>query len=103
MKHIYLGLFLSGGFICTLNFYLSWIRYPLFRISGERTDYRHISGLPILGSVLVVGSLVIFQTPHWAIIAGAILAALDSGGIHWFIGIMVWHHLRSLKASQREC
>lgn len=103
MKHIGLLLFLSGGFICTLNFYLCCIRYPLFRISRERTDYRHISGLPILGSVLVVSSLMIFQTPQWAIVAGVILAGLDTGGIQWFIGVMVWHHLRSLKASQPGC
>ncbi|MFZ0806056.1 MAG: hypothetical protein WAN03_07725 [Candidatus Sulfotelmatobacter sp.] len=43
-----------GGSICTLNFYLSYIRSLLFRLAGRQAEFRFISGLPIVGSLAVI-------------------------------------------------
>jgi hypothetical protein len=101
MKNLYLAIFLVGGFICVMNFYLSFVRYALSRIVHGRNGYRHISGFPIIGSLLVVASLLVAHMPRWISLVGLTLAALDTGGIHWFIGVVAWHHIRSADASQR--
>ena len=81
------ALVVLGGFFCALNAYLSWLRYPLHRLRGRRPEeYRHASGAPVVGSLfLLIG---------WY--GGArgdgdldglvwVLAAVDTGGLHWFL------------------
>jgi len=96
-------LFAAGGFVCLLNAYLSWLRYPLFRLrGGQPDDYRWVSGFPWIGSLLVVvawggeireqGSLAL-DVLAWS------LVAVDTGGIHWFLLIMV---CQGLKGRSRE-
>ena len=91
-----------GGFICGLNFYLSYIRYLLFRLAGRRAEFRFISGVPIVGSLIVILSLVGFHLPRWAWIVGIALAALDTGGIHWFVGSVAWHEMKNAAGSKSE-
>jgi len=91
-----------GGFVCALNVYLSYIRYLLFRLAGRRAEYRFISGVPIVGSLAVIVTLVCFQFPGWALIVGIVLAALDTGGLHWFAGSMVWHAMKNASGSPSE-
>lgn len=91
LSYVLLGL---GGAICAFNFYLSVLRYPLCALRGRAGEYRWMSGLPLVGSALVVLSLVLAQLPSWAVLGGATLAALDTGGIHWFAGVMAWQTLK---------
>jgi len=84
---IFLGL---GGFICALNFYLSFVRYPLLRKSGREGEIRWISGFPFLGSLMVAYIVIFYPLPIWAKIGGLVLVAIDSGGPHWFLASVVW-------------
>lgn len=88
----------AGAFLCALNFYLSFMRFPLYRLRGRESEYRHVSGAPVLGSFLVVALLIPRALPTWARIAGLVLAALDTGGLHWFIGVTVWHAVKKARA-----
>jgi len=46
--------FLFGVYICVLNFYLSFLRYPLYVRRGQRKeDFKFISGIPVLGSLFI--------------------------------------------------
>jgi hypothetical protein len=88
----FLGL---GGFLCALNFYLSCLRYALYRLRGRTEEYRHSSGFPFLGSVMVVFILIrppAFHFPLWAVLTGLVLATIDTGGPHWFIASQIYYY-----------
>jgi len=85
-----ISLFCIGGCFCILNFYLSFLRYPLHkRKCGDTKEYKWVSGAPILGSLFVAISLLYFYPISWICILGLILIAIDTGGIHWFVGAMI--------------
>lgn len=80
---------LLGGFVCLLNFYLSFLRYPLFRLRGGRQeDWKWISGFPLVGSLFLAvawfGWLRELDSVTLDVLAWT-LVVLDTGGIHWFI------------------
>lgn len=93
MRPACFGVFSFGVVICAVNFYLSYVRYSLNRVFSKKTEYHFVSGFPILGSFLVVVCLAMSRFPRWALIVGIIAAVLDTGGIHWFIGIVGWHKI----------
>ena len=74
--------------ISILNFWLSFLRPLLWERKHRGTkDYRYVSGLPAIGTILaVVTVLVGFGHPTPAIIAFVVLL-IDSGGLPWFV---VW-------------
>ncbi len=88
-----------GATVCVVNFYLSWLRYPLHRVrGGDPRSYQRVSGLPLVGSLLVMGSWALWlhgvgsvalDVTAWAI------ALIDTGGIHWFLGVMVVQWVRT--------
>ena len=81
-----------GAFICAGNFYLSFIRYPLHRLCGRsRESYRWVSGIPLFGSLFVALSLLQLCATPWLLPAGVVLILADTGGVHWFIGTMIYH------------
>lgn len=91
------GFFLLGlgGLICALNFYLSHLRYALHRLRGRTEEYRHSSGFPFLGSVMVVFILIrphAFHFPLWAVLTGLVLVTIDTGGPHWFIASQISYY-----------
>ena len=89
--------FLVGGFVCLLNFYLSWLSYPLHRLRGLSPEsFRSHSGFPLIGSILVVVSLVGLHSQFTVVPIAIGLIAIDTGGIHWFLGAQVYHawHIR---------
>jgi hypothetical protein len=81
-----LGWTLAALLIGLFNSFLSWLRPLLFRWrSGSPEPYRHVSGLPGFGTLLVlVGGLLGFGA---AVTAAVGLAAilLDTGGSLWFL------------------
>ncbi len=85
-------LFSLGGFFCILNFYLSFLRYPLYRLSGgDKKEYKWVSGAPLLGSLFVGFSLLSHYDTKWMLILGLILIFIDTGGIHWFLATMFYY------------
>ena len=85
-------LFGLGGFFCLLNFYLSFLRYPIYRLlRGDKKQYKWISGAPILGSLFVgIGLLSLYET-KWILILGLALISIDTGGLHWFLVTMFYY------------
>lgn len=77
-----------GGCITLINVYLSVLRYPLHR-ARDGGSYRWVSGIPVLGSLLLWISIGLLPSPALRWIAG-IVSVMDTGGIHWFIGTMWW-------------
>jgi hypothetical protein len=79
-------LFAFGGLICVYNFYTSFVRCYAFKILHK--EYKWESGLPIIGSLLVGLSLFLLYKTNWLFVLGLILIAVDTGGIHWFLGTL---------------
>ncbi len=69
----------AGG---ALNFHLSFVR-PFFR-------QRHVSGVPLLGTLLVAaGGLLGFGSP-WCACMGLLALLTDTGGWPWFV-LSTWN------------
>ena len=84
---------LVGGLVSTLNFYLSFCRYALHRIrGGSRESYRWVSGFPFVGSLLVALSIFRFYDAPWILAISLVLIAIDTGGIHWFVGVLIYQN-----------
>jgi uncharacterized membrane-anchored protein len=80
-----------GAFISGLNFYLSFIRYPLHRLRGRsRAEFHWVSGFPVIGSLLLWICAV--RLTAWPILMWAALAIslLDTGGLHWFAFVILF-------------
>jgi hypothetical protein len=87
-------LLVLGGWLCVVNFYLSFLRYPLHRLRRRPETHRFVSGIPVFGSAMVLAALIMGPLPEWAVAAAWILIAVDTGGIHWFIAVLAWAALR---------
>jgi hypothetical protein len=61
----------------------------------RRRESRTASGFPIVGSFMLVVALFIHPFPAWLRWMGIILALLDTGGIHWFLGTLIYARYRS--------
>jgi len=84
-------MFVLGGFICVLNFYTSFVRYPVHRLLGHsKESFQWLSGAALPGSLLVAISLPAFHSTTWILVTGFILILIDTGGIHWFAGTMLY-------------
>lgn len=81
-----------GAFISLINFYQTFLRFPLYRVrGGARERYQWVSPVPMIGSaLLVISAILLRDSTLWVIVAMAI-AILDTGGIHWFVFWMIWH------------
>jgi hypothetical protein len=81
-----------GAVVCLVNFYLSWLRYPLHRARGaSRETYRWVSGVPLVGSALVIATWALWLRHDHSLlldVASWVLALVDTGGIHWFLLVM---------------
>ena len=80
-----------GLLVGVMNRYLSQVRPRLFWWrNGSRVGYRHVSGYPIVGTLLVVAAgLVGFgELPTAAV--GLVALAIDNGGLPWYV-IATWH------------
>jgi hypothetical protein len=80
--------FALGAFLSLLNFYLSFVRVPLRRALGRPS--RFVSGFPLVGSLLLVASAVLLWRARWLAFTALAVAALDTGGLHWFLGVLLW-------------
>ena len=84
-------LFCLGGIICVMNFYLSFLRYPVFLLRGGRkSEFQWMSGAPLIGSLSVAVGLGYLYETGWILVTGPILILMDTGGLHWFLGTMLY-------------
>jgi hypothetical protein len=77
---------LPASLIALLNVYLSWIRPAIhFLVQGSMTRYRFASGIPAIGTFLILtGGLLGFGNRTTAL-TGIVLLLLDTGGLPWFV------------------
>lgn len=77
-------------FIAAPNFYLSFIRPLLFHLRrGSFDEYKNVSGIPIVGTVVVVVGAILGFGSVLCSTLGVVATALDTGGSMWFV-IATW-------------
>lgn len=77
-----------AAIIAGLNLYLSVIRGLIYWFQGWQ--YRHVSGLPLLGSLLLVVALVVLEKSPSIWIIAIIVSLLDTGGAIWLLLTISW-------------
>ncbi|GHT90078.1 hypothetical protein AGMMS49545_02390 [Betaproteobacteria bacterium] len=84
------GFIIVALFFAVLNFYLSFIRpWRLLRQHGSLEGIPHVSGFPIIGTILVLlGGVFGFGAIGTALL-GIVALAFDTGGAPWFL-IATW-------------
>lgn len=77
------GLAILGGAISVFNFYLSWLRYPLYRLcGGKHESYRFVSGIPLFGSLLLwIVAPFLRSEPVW-MWSALLVSVFDMLGLH---------------------
>ena len=85
------ALFALGAFVSCVNFYLGFLRYPFCKLLGR--EYKWDSGLPLFGSLFLVIAVVMLRDSPVLFWGGIIIALFDTGGLHWFAGVMLWMYL----------
>ena len=68
--------------LSSLNLYLAYIRPARF---GHRPDYRNVSGIPLIGTLLVIAGTVVGWSSVVPALLGLVALLLDTGGLPWFI------------------
>ena len=76
--------------VAGLNFYLSFVRGALHeRRKGSREGYRHVSGLPMIGTLLVVLGVFLGFGSIGSSVLGIVSVAADTGGSVWLL-VATW-------------
>jgi len=91
LRHtIGITLALLACLLALLNFNLSFIRPWIYcRKHKTKEGYKHVSGLPMLGTMLqIIGCMVAFGNPTAGILS-LTAGILDTGGLPWF-AISTW-------------
>jgi hypothetical protein len=79
-----------GTIIAILNLYLSLLRPLRYRWRGQPTeDYRHISGIPLIGTLLILAAAVIGFGSFVVATAGIAATLADTGSPFWFL-VATW-------------
>ncbi len=85
-----------GTLTTCLNFYLTFIRYPIHRLQHPNEPYKWVSGIPLFGALFLwISAIMFWWRGHeaWAISA-LILSIFDTSGLHWFLysmALQTWH------------
>jgi hypothetical protein len=96
-------LFVLFGLICVINFYTSFLRYPIYIWRGmPKESFKFISGIPIFGSLIVYFLLRHLDMPPAMQYVAIILIVIDTGGIHWAIGNITYHSFKALLNRMRR-
>jgi hypothetical protein len=80
------GLMVVALLLSSLNLYLSFVRPALFR---HRPDYRFVSGIPVIGTLLVMAGTAVGWSAALPGLLGFIALLLDTEGLPWLI-IATW-------------
>lgn len=90
-------LFALFGYLCLLNFYLSFLRYPIYIWRGyPKESYRFVSGIPVFGSLIVYFLLHHLDMPPAMQYVAIALIIVDTGGIHWAVASLLYYSLKVL-------
>ena len=73
-----------GGFIALLNFYLSFLRYPIHKRFHSDQPWHYVSGFPLIGTILLMVPTMCIGDSAWLWLPIAFML-MDTGGPHWFI------------------
>lgn len=93
--HLCYLLYPLGILVCLANFYLSFLRAPFLRAQGvPPQEIRHVSGAPLFGTLFVLMGTAVFSDVPGIVPLGILLVLLDTGGPHWFVGVMLRDALR---------
>jgi hypothetical protein len=85
-----MAVMIAAGLIAMLNFYLSLVRAHLYvKRHGSRDGYRHVSGFPLIGTVLVVIGVALGFGDIPTAVLGLVVMSVDTGGSAWFL-IATW-------------
>lgn len=83
-----------AGPVAALNAYTSWFRPWLFkRRTGSLEGYRFVSGVPLVGTILLTLALVANGGERAMVVVVGVFLALDTGGAPWLI-VPVWRNTR---------
>ena len=94
-------IFAPGALFALLNFFFSFVRYPLHRCFGRsRETYRHLSGLPGVGTVATALATCAAWGDARAVIVAAALCVLDTGGMPWFMISVIGASFREWRKSR---
>jgi hypothetical protein len=87
----FIWLALGAMFVALVNFYLSFVRpWLLVGSQGSLEGVRHVSGIPLVGTILaMIGGVLGFSASGTAFV-GLVAMTLDTGGAPWFL-ISTWH------------
>ncbi len=92
-------LFVIGALVAGMNFYFCFLRYPIFRWrGGAESEYRHHSGIPVIGTiVLLCAAWLFFRVERQELFyASLIVTGFDTTGPQWFPVSIVWNACRQL-------
>src|SRR5689334_20883855 len=96
-----LVLMIVAMFIAAPNFYLSFIRPLVFHLRGGSFDeYKNVSGIPIVGTVVVVVGAILGFGSFLCSALGLVAMALDTGGSVWFL-VATWRDVSFWDDAQR--
>jgi hypothetical protein len=93
MKYLLYIIFAMGSLISLLNFYLSFLRYGVYKLLKKECKWE--SGIPLFGSLFLFVSLMFLYKNLWILILGIALILIDTGGILWFVAIMTYYKIRN--------
>ncbi len=83
--------FVLGASLSFLNFYLSFLRYPFHRLRGfPKESFRYASGIPLFGSIFLGLALLGLHSQPGVLPVAIALAVIDTGGVVWIAGAMVY-------------
>ena len=76
--------------IGSLNLYLSWIRPWIYRRRHHSLEgYRHSSGVPAFGTILVTLALLTSAGSKPIAAVALLVLTIDTGGLPWFL-VQTW-------------
>lgn len=81
------GLAAAALIVAVLNLWLAFGRPMYLRWRHPQVEFRHISGIPLVGTVLAVGASVAGFGTIGASLVALLAVILDIGGLPWFV---VW-------------
>ena len=86
-----------AGVVAAINFYLSFLRYPVRRLLGQTPEeIRFVSGIPMVGTALVLlAGVFVRQWDAWMASAAIAILLVDTGGVLWIIIGIGWSWYRS--------
>ncbi len=95
--------FVLGALLSFFNFYLSFLRYPLHRLRGfPKESFRCASGIPLFGSILLGSALLGLHAQPGMLPVVIALAVIDTGGLVWIVGAMIYMLIHLLVYGTRD-